>query len=147
MTRKCYKYTMQTNQRHREEKAQSTNCHKTAGRRINKSTQLSLPLRNVVKLERILIMYCITKTPQTMRATIINESTKQCRKRCKYKISIICILLQFFQRNSFAFNSSPNQTKFITKPHQHFSYMQNICENSHQIVHYLWPDHSRNRRH
>ena len=55
MIRKYYNHTLQTTPRHREEKPQITNSHKTSGRQLKYSNQLSLSHKMIAKLERHLV--------------------------------------------------------------------------------------------
>ena len=43
MIMKYYNHTLQTNQQHREEEPQKVYSHKTPGRQLKQSNQLSLP--------------------------------------------------------------------------------------------------------
>ena len=52
MIRKCHNHTPQTNPRHREEEPQNTGCHKTSGRQLKQSNQLSFPHQDDCKTRR-----------------------------------------------------------------------------------------------
>ena len=49
MVRKYHKHTLQSNPRHREETPQNTNSHKTSGRQLKQSSQLSFPRKDDCK--------------------------------------------------------------------------------------------------
>ena len=78
MARKYHNHTLQTDTLHREEETQSTNSHMTFKAIL--SNHLSLPQRDDCKTRND-IRYCTkkqgpkTKNPQTIGATINNEST------------------------------------------------------------------------
>ena len=52
MIGKYYNHIPQTNQRHREEEPQNSDCHKTSGRQLEQSNQLSLPHQYDCKTRR-----------------------------------------------------------------------------------------------
>ena len=47
-----HNHTLQTNQRHHEEKQQNSNSHKAPGRQLKQSNQLSLPHQDDCKIRK-----------------------------------------------------------------------------------------------
>ena len=56
-----HSHTLQTIHRRHEEEPQNTNSHKTSGRQLKNSNQLSLPRRDDCKTRKD-TKYCINKT-------------------------------------------------------------------------------------
>ena len=78
MIRKYHNHTLQTNPRNHEEEPQNTDCHKTSGRQLKESNQLSLPHQDDCKTRRTQCTEQQNKDqtqnpPQTMGAATNNK--------------------------------------------------------------------------
>ena len=62
MIRKCHNHTPQTIPRHRKEEPQNSDCHKTSGRQVKQSNQVSLPHQNDCKIRRYKVLNNKTRT-------------------------------------------------------------------------------------
>ena len=80
MIRKYHNHTLHTNSWHIEEEPQNTACHKTSGRQLKQSNQLSLPYQDGCKTRwaqstEFTKQGSNTEPPRTMGATTNNQST------------------------------------------------------------------------